>query len=78
MEASIAEPAVINRIGHTFDELTDDILTEPLPKEIGKLLICGPQPNILCAFVDALVHHEGYQFVERNGEFFIYHHSDQY
>jgi hypothetical protein len=50
MDASIAEPAVLDRIGLSLDDVVDDVLTEPLPKYIKELLA-------LCALSDVLADH---------------------
>jgi hypothetical protein len=54
MQASIAEPAVLSRIGLTLDEVMDDVLTEPYPSAIKELLSAQQRPNVLCALVQAL------------------------
>lgn len=70
MEASRVEPAVLERIGATLDDVLDDVLTEPLPKNIKDLL--GDEPPILCMLLDALTNPAQYRINEVDGEVFIF------
>jgi hypothetical protein len=71
MHASIAEPVVLERIGHTLDDTLEDILTEPLSAPIREALSPEHQPNILSALILALAHGEHFEIVERDGELFV-------
>jgi hypothetical protein len=77
MQASIAEPAVLSRIGLTLDDLMDDVLTAPYPSAIKELLSAQQRPNVLCALVKALAYPERCEISERDGELFIVPRSDQ-
>jgi hypothetical protein len=77
MQASIAEPAVLSRIGLTLDEVMDDVLTEPYPSAIKELLSAQQRPNSLCTSVQALADPKRCEVSERDGEVFIVPRSDQ-
>jgi hypothetical protein len=69
MDTSTA--AIMERIGHSLDDATDDVLTEPLPKSLGEILSPRYQPNVLCTLFFALAHHEGFELIEQDGEIYI-------
>ena len=64
--------AVLERIGHTIVELSEEVTREPLPERVVALLGHDqPQPNVMCALVEGLRHPEVFQLIERNGELFL-------
>ena len=77
MQASIAEPVVLSRIGLTLDDVMADVLTEPYPSAIKELLSAQQRPNVLCALVQTLADPERCELSERDGEVFIVPRSDQ-
>jgi hypothetical protein len=77
MRASIAEPAVLSRIGRTLEDLMDDVVTEPYPSALKELLSAQQQPNVFCALVQALANPDRYEISERDGEVSIVPRSDQ-
>jgi hypothetical protein len=64
--------AVLERIGHTIVELSEEVTREPLPERVVALLDHDlPQPNVMCALGERLRHLEQFQLIERNGELFL-------
>ena len=74
MDASIA--VVVECLGHSLDDITEDILTEPLPRSIGDILSPQHRPNVLCALVYSLSQREHFKLIECRGELFIEPRSD--
>jgi hypothetical protein len=75
MDSSIA--VVVECLGHLLDDITEDILTEPLPRSIGDLLSPQHQPNVLCALVYSLSVRDHFKLIECSGELFIEPRSDR-
>ena len=68
MEAVALDRISLERIGRTFNEVTEDLLDAPLPQPIANRV---PEVNILCTLGAVLAHCDSYEIVERNGEVFI-------
>jgi hypothetical protein len=75
MDTSIA--VVVECLGHSLDDITEDILTEPLPRSIGDILSPQHRPNVLCALVYSLSLREHFKVIECSGELFIEPRSDR-
>jgi hypothetical protein len=78
MHVSTAQEAILERIGHTLADVSEDLTTEPLPEPMLRLLEQSSTPhphattaNILCELIEALTHPHLYRLFERNGEFFL-------
>ena len=64
--------AVLERIGHTIVELSEEVTSEPLPERVVALLDHDrAQPNVICALVERLRRPEQFQLIARNGELFL-------
>jgi hypothetical protein len=79
MHVSTAQEAILERIGRTLADVNEDLVIEPLPEPMLKLLDQSPTnthkttANILCELIEALTHPGRYRFFQRNSEFFLEH-----
>jgi hypothetical protein len=78
MHVSAAQEAILERIGRTLADVNEDLVIEPLPEPMLRLLDQSPThhphettANTLCELIEALTHPDRYRFFERNGEFFL-------
>jgi hypothetical protein len=76
MHVSIAQEAILERIGQTLVDLNEDVTIGPLPETMVVLLNQSPThrpdaTNILCNLIQALTLPDRYRFFERNGELFF-------
>ena len=63
MHLSSTREAILERIGHTILELSEEVTSEPLPERLVALLDHDrPKPNVMCASVESLAS------PDRNGE----------
>jgi len=54
MHSSSTREAILERIGHTILELSEEVTSEPLPERVVALLDHDrPNPNVMCASVKA-------------------------
>ena len=72
MTLSTTHDAIMERIGQTLVDVSEDMATEPLPKGM-KALLEPPsvQANIACMPSDALANPGRYSLVERRGELLL-------
>jgi hypothetical protein len=69
---STVHNAILDRIGRTFEDVTEDVATEPLPKQMAALLEQSDgRANVLCTLAEVLAHPEEHRLVERDGELFL-------
>ena len=55
MHLSSTREAILERIGHTILELSEEVTSEPLPERVVALLDHDrPNPNVMCASVEGL------------------------
>ena len=55
VQLSSTREAILERIGHTILELSEEVTSEPLPERVVALLDHDrPNPNVMCASVEGL------------------------